>query len=304
MSWNSTRLSGLRIMLSDAETGSIEVSVTTAGVPGEDSVVWAGAVGGMGDIIQRGRTDRSGRYRLDGLSPGVWGVTAVYPGQTSSWQRRIVVDCEVIEGRTTEVSVDFQVASASLEGTVTLDGESATGGNIMLTLIRPGESETYSATWTDKGIFTIVDIVPGAGTLGLNVVFGENRRRSKAFDLEFVEGESKVIEIDLSGGQTLTGVMHGLGTTEHGGVVALRGEHEITEVTLEWFTAIQSFAVGAAIVAADGSYSVEGLELGMHTIVATVTKTLNSDAFDDVRWTSYVMEVSDTGDNTVDFDMR
>ena len=149
-----------------------------------------------------------------------------------------------------------------------------------------------------------MDIVPGTGTLGLNVMFGENRRRSKAFDLEFADGESKVIEIDLSGGRTLTGAMHGLGTTEHGGVGALRGEHEITEVTLEWFTAIQSFAVGAGIVAADGSYSVEGLELGMHTIVATVTKTLNSDAFDDVRWSSMVIEVSDTGDNTVDFDMR
>jgi len=304
LTWNGSRLSGLGIVLSETQTGSIEVSVTTTGVPGENSVVWASAVGGMGDMLQRGRTDGDGKCLLDGIPPGTSGVTVVYPGQINSWLRRIVVDCEVVAGRTTNVPINFQTPSASLAGTVMLDGESPLGGNIMLTMTRPTESEWYMATWDDDGGFTIADIVPGAGTLSITVFFGENKMRARSFDLEFADGEQKAIEIDLSGGQTLTGVMEGLAATEHGSVVALRGEQEITEVSLEMITSIQPFVVGSGIVAADGSYSIEGLDPGIHTLLAFVTKTLNSDAFDDARWTTTVIDVSETEDNTVDFDMR
>jgi hypothetical protein len=305
LSWNSARLSGLRIVLSNTETGSIEVSVASNGVPGEDSVVWVGSLGGGGDMLQRERTDSDGRCILDGIPPGEWSISAVYPCQINSYLRRIVADCEVVAGQTTKISIDFDIPSASLNGTVTLDGESPIGGHAMLTLTRPDESEWYISTWNDNGTFTITDIVPGAGSLTLMAIFEGNRTRSKGFDLEFAENEPKVIEIDLSGGGTLIGVMHGLATTEHGNVVVLRGEHEIAEVTLEWFMAMQSFAAGSGIVAADGSYSVEGLEPGLYTIFAMVTKSLHGpDIFDDVRWATTVVEISDTEESTVDFDMR
>jgi energy-coupling factor transporter ATP-binding protein EcfA2 len=97
-------------------------------------------------------------------------------------------------------------------------------------------------------------------------MFSEDRRRTKNFDLEIVENEQKVIEIDLSGGQTLTGVMNGLATTEHGTVAVLRGEHEFDELRLETMSEIQPLAAGSGIVAADGSYSVEGLDPGLYTL--------------------------------------
>jgi hypothetical protein len=258
----------------------------------------------MGDMLQKGRTDGDGKCRLDGIPPGTWGITAVYPGQASTWLRRIVVDCEVVAGQTTVVAVDFQAASASLNATVTLDGESPLAGHATFTLTRPGESETHmnTATWGDDGTFAIADILPGAGSLMLMAMFSEDRRRTKNFDLEIVENEQKVIEIDLSGGQTLTGVMNGLATTEHGTVAVLRGEHEFDELRLETMSEIQPLAAGSGIVAADGSYSVEGLDPGLYTILAVVTRTRNT--FDPVRWSTTVVEISDAGESTVDFDMR
>ncbi len=303
--WKGSRLSGLDIVLSESATGAVEVVVTTGGVPGEDSVVWvSAAAGGMGDMLQQGRTDSDGKCRLDGIPLGTWGITAVYPGQIGTWLRRIVIDCEVVAGQTTVVAVDFQAASASLNATVTLDGESPLGGHARLTLTRPGESETYMyiATWGDDGTFAIADIMPGAGSLMLMAVFSENRMRTKNFDLEIVENEQKVIEIDLSGGQTLTGVMYGLATTEHGTVAVLRGEHEIDEITLETISEILPLAAGLGEVAADGSYSVEGLDPGLYTILAMVTRTRNT--FDAVRWSTTVVEISDGEESTVDLDMR
>jgi RNA polymerase sigma factor (sigma-70 family) len=304
LSWSGKHLTGIDIVLASDASGSVEVVVTVEGVPGKNSVVFAGQPGGLGEFVQRGHTNEDGRVLLEDLPVGLVGITAVYPGQMNSYQRRIVVDTEVTAGTTQSLLINFETPSATIDGVVTLDGATPIGGNIILSMVRSGEMERYVADFAEEGAFHIADVVPGTGCLHLNVYFEGGNPRTKSIDLEIAEGEQKHLDIDLSGGATISGVVMGLGATEHGTVAVFRGRHEFTEISLATFTKLQSFAAGVGIVDPTGAYVMEGLEPGVYTLVALATKTRGPDAFDDALWATTQVEVSEEGLSGVDFDMR
>lgn len=303
LSWNGDApLRGVTITLEHA-VGTVEVLVTVNGDPAADSKVFATATGGLGESLQQGFTGADGKAVLKDLPVGVFGITAMYPGQQQQFMRRMTADVMVEKGATTPVTLDFADISASLEGQVRLGEEIPLNGNLMLRITQGDRAETYMSNYQSDGAFRFDAVIAGEGTLNINAMFGE-AWRSKAVDVTVVGGENPFLDIDLAGGGAIAGVLAGLPAAIHGNVMALRGAHVISEVSLAVLGELSPMTEGSVLAEADGSYSIEGLAPGHYTVLALTMKTLGPEAFrDGVRFAVTEVDIVDGETATVDFDM-
>ncbi len=306
--WNSmTQPTGGRTQLREVEiilqnlVGAAEILVTVDGKPAEGSAVFATAAGGNGTMFQRGTTGTDGRATLADLPAGVLGITAVYPGQ-QQYSRRITVDTSIETGKSASVSIDFTPATASLEGVVRLGDQPAAAGFLTLQMPAGDSAESYRENINADGTFSFKGVSAGDATLQINVAFGETRR-TKTMPVSLAEGERQQLEIDMAGGGSIQGVVAGVPAATHGTVIALRGEQVIEEVTMALITSLADLAEGSSLVGEDGAYLIEGVSPDQHTLLVLVTKTRGSDAFDDARFATAVVEVADGETTTADFDM-
>lgn len=290
------------VVLSSNTTGGVEGTVSVGGEPSGVSNVWATPVGGEGAMLQQVQTDQKGIFYLDGLPLGTLSVIATYPKQTGGSTRRFMGDVEVLAGQTTQLNIDFEESSAIVEGSVTLASAAPVGGNIVLRIVGEQGTEMYFGSFGKAGTFLFEDVVPGAGNLHLNAKF-QSTDRSKNIDLTVAEDERKFMEIDLAGGLSVSGLITGLTSIEHGMVVALRGTLEIKELDENSIMSLEPYLEGTGHVILGAGFTIEGLTPGSYTLVAIVTKSTGPDEFKDMRWTATPIEITDDEPVSVDFDM-
>lgn len=301
LAWKGdTPLRGVEIVLQNS-VGTVDLLVTVDGKAADGSAVFASAKGGQGATYQRGTTGADGRATLTDLPEGIIGITAVYPGQ-QQYTRRIVVDVAIKPGATASASIDFAAATAAIEGQVTMGDQVPFGGRLGLSIRNGDRVESYMGEFSNQGAFTFENVVPGEATLQVHATF-EGTSRTRSVPLTIAEGERQRVDVDLSGGGNIEGVVAGVPASNHATVVVAQGEHAITEISLAAFSELQQSIAGSSLVDADGAYRIEGVATGHYTLLVLVTKTRGPDAFDDARFAITALDVADGKTAAMDFDM-
>jgi len=258
-------------------SGAIEGRVTDrAARPQPGRAVSISAMQGDGE---RAPTDSSGRYRREGLIPGLY-MVALDP--VAGEESFAAAPSELVEVRRGETAVvDFLAhESGRLEGRVLRDGQPAVAAEVRLLQVPRGGTRRERAAATasdDTGTFAIEDLTPGAYRLvathelafrerdgvvmrgmarldtTLEIRAGENR-----VEVSFAEGRLQGKVSDARTGSPLSLAMV---------TVVPAGPRDAETGFHERFMSLDS---GTQLSDEDGSFEVAGLAPGNYRVTATL----------------------------------
>ncbi len=153
-------------------------------------------------------TDGEGRYRFEGLHPGMWQASVGAPGHA----RRGHVLPQLYEGETQRFDWTLAVASG-MEGVLTDSEGGAVAGATLRFAYAPGVARDggprtgYRAQSDEQGKFRFPDLSPGSGTL---TVAHPHHATLTQSQIELVEGRTLVVrELQLRPARAVTGVVRG-----------------------------------------------------------------------------------------------
>ena len=178
------------VLLAEA---AIEVRVT--GEPLSDLNV--GAHQGYEDY-RTATQNPGGAYRIDGLGPGDWTVTAQDFGG-----RRAERTVTLTPGEEAAVELSFE-EGLHLTGGVTVAGQPPGGGNIALL------SSSLYPRWTDldlHGRFELPDVQPGVYSLAIRVPGATGENTGTIYQRQVELQEDEVLRLDLELPAVLTGLV-------------------------------------------------------------------------------------------------
>jgi RNA polymerase sigma factor (sigma-70 family) len=212
-------------------------------------------------------TDANGEYRLPGIAAGPvqvsfqfdWGG-GMRPGSTV--YREFVVE----EGSELRVDVDHTTTGSVLRGHVSLAGVPAEEGNVSLDI--PGESGRFtSGAQIQDGKYLIKSVPLGEGTLRVGVRPPEGDWIHRQVPVSILDVEEIVVDVDISGSSSVSGVVEGVRDLERARVVVLYGAVDVLGFQPEDFWELQEQTAGADHQTTDGTYTVPMLKPGDYTVV-------------------------------------
>jgi len=158
--------------------------------------------------------DSQGSFRLDGLIPGTWSVTAIPQREgtgSNVASRQHSGKVVIVEGKTSQV--DFQArkgGGVDVTVRVTQKGMPVSGTSVMLSIYRTAEGESTqenfssNATTNEQGEAVFQNVQPGRGTVGSHTwVAGSSSGFSR--DVEITSEPKQKIEFDLPTGGSIRG---------------------------------------------------------------------------------------------------
>ena len=143
--------------------GTVEGTVTVGNQPVADQYVNASFPGvSMGGGMSAQKTDAKGFYRITGLPTGEGTIIVSYrpDGDSSSSYRARQQKVIVEDGKVTTANINFPVSDASVEGTVTKDGQPVSG-MVAITSGEGDNQEQHSGQIDSQGHYR-VDNLPAA----------------------------------------------------------------------------------------------------------------------------------------------
>ncbi|MBL8692759.1 MAG: carboxypeptidase regulatory-like domain-containing protein [Planctomycetes bacterium] len=158
--------------------------------------------------------DSQGSFRLDGLIPGTWSVTAIPQREgtgSNVASRQHSGKVVIVEGRTSQV--DFQArkgGGVDVTVRVTQKGAPISGTTVMLSIYRTAEGESAqenfasNATTNDQGEAVFQNVQPGRGTVSSHAwAAGSSSGFSR--DVEISSEPKQKIEFELPMGGSIRG---------------------------------------------------------------------------------------------------
>lgn len=291
----------LRIVVA-ASGGAVEGRVTRRGEPlaGQKVQVSYPIEAGVGGR-PNARTDADGQYRIEGLPEGLAFVEVVQTtGAVGAWARREMGrSVEIVEGRTVVADFGFGTESATLEGTVRINGQPALDAAVMVQFVdADGQSEETSARTDALGRYRIADLPQGIHHVRM-VRFRRDETGQTGIMrdtvVETVTGEITRLDFDIHSG-SVQGVLKGLRDGERGTAAFVQGEIVIESLEVATIEAVREQAVETVELEANGPFRVGDLEPGLYTLfVAAYPETAAdvAEALPSLRLTAVLIEVAE-----------
>ena len=296
------RTTNVKIVLTQG--GGVKGKVLLDGQPVDKASVFLSAPGGLGTLFGRINTDAEGMFSFPEVSEEAVGVNVDLPVDTNAMiSRRFSKNIEIIKGSTSEVIFDFLPATSSIEGRITILGEPAKGAQINLNIDVTGGREKSMLLNGEGGEYRIEQVPAGHASLSVSASAGPSGVQKKTVEFDIVEDETVSMDIDFPGKGIVTGTVSGLDSLEHGTVIALTGNVEVNDFSLEAMSELQPFIQGVSMIS-DGIYNINGLEPGTYTLLVTVSKSRSSESVKDTKWVTEIVTVHDDVELTRDFDLH
>lgn len=244
--------------------GKVAGTIRVGGVPAEQAWVSCSSVEQPESGESSQVTGGEGRYQVDGIAPGTVLVTASTAGTEGMW-RSLRKTVEVAAGSAQTLDFDFGASDARLEGRVLNLEEGQGQGYLSLTLESEHGTESFHSQMQADGTFRFASLPAGKGVL--KVTFGGEGFREQSVEVLLASGEITQKDIELSAGAVIRGVVKGIEGCKFTAAAALRGKHEIKQITPMVFLALETQVAATMQVKEDGAYRIGGLEPGEYTLV-------------------------------------
>jgi uncharacterized GH25 family protein len=248
---------------------TIEGTVFANGEPAANQNVYVS--GGPTAYHASATTDENGVYRFERVPEGEISVNArvTQDGATRSQGETV----SARGGFTTTVDLSVIFGSGVIEGQITANGQSVSGGFVVAILqgAQDGESQSVQGMVTEEGSYTVSGLLPGNYRLMAQSVLAESgQRRMRVVEVAVEDGQTVQRDIELEGGAHIRGVVSGVGNPQRVQVMAITGVIEINDLASDFSmsTNLQSRIGGYSPVNAAGEYDISGLSTGDYTIVA------------------------------------
>jgi len=272
----------VRIVL--GKPAALRGCVRFAGQPVGRQRVWVRYLGCYALDTADTLSEEDGNYEITGLYPGVAEVQAIYkyPLETDI-EARLVASTELSSGRVTRLDFDMPAGSEAIQGVVLAKGEPVKIADVWLEYAygnRYIATRTYSG---DNGKFTLNVPAPLEGFLCARDDTGDGF----VFERMWVEvrpGDSRFYELELMGGGSVSGRVHGCAPFAI--IVVLLVNGSVEELDVAETIASQRDLVRLVFVCGQGglfgvsercekeevAFTLDGLKEGEYTIVAAGSK--------------------------------
>ncbi|MBI2423930.1 MAG: carboxypeptidase regulatory-like domain-containing protein [Candidatus Hydrogenedentes bacterium] len=215
-------------------------------------------------------TDAEGRYRIAGVDSGLVEVLAKWreEGKESS-PLRLSQQAEIVPGQATTVDFHFPEAFATLEGSITANGQPVKFAEIKVT-VNSAEGQSQSgATAGEDGNFLLENLFPGTAWMEVSARAGQAELR-KNLEVALAAGETAHQEIAFETSSGVSGTVSNLQEGEVGQVSVFPGHVDVDTSTYDSILALDAVKAGESDIDAEGVFLIEGLEPGPYTAVALV----------------------------------
>ncbi len=165
---------------------------------------------------------------------------------------------------------------ASLFGAISFAGELPRGG---LVRIHSARASTYQeAQLSPHGTYEIRELSPGACVVTVHAtVDGENWREHRE-SITLNTNDATQFDYDFVDFGTLVGTVTGLAEGEAGGIFAIKGDYELTNVTEDDLYDFGDICDGEARPNKEGVFTIRELEEGKYTIIAIAERHVIGEA--------------------------
>jgi len=288
----------VELSLEPGSTTSVEIVLTTGGTV-QGTVMANGAPVANQDVflqtddvgdIRSATTDAAGFYSISRISPGEVSLNAsVELDGTTRHQEK---PATITANATTTLNFDIAFGSSAIEGRITIEGQPVTEAYIsaIFAELSDGLPANVDGTVSPDGTYRIAGLDAGAYKLMVHTGFSE---RSRIVDATVGEGETLHLDIDLSGGAHIQGVVSGVTNPEMCHVVAIKGKTDSTDLeSLMTSPEMQTGPAGESSVDASGVYDISGLEPGDYTVLVFQIETSD---LENSPFTTVQVTIDDSG---------
>lgn len=260
------------------QTGaSVEVRVELKGCGGVEGVVFRNGRPSSGEQLLIGHkeqtvaTDERGHYQSLDESPGEVTVTVVTDSVAPhrlppKWA---FAKATVEQGRTTVVDFDMPIMQSQVEGAILIEGQPPDKASMHARISCDYGDYATTAEVTPDGRYHIANLP--AGTLFLNAnatgPTGVPRRRTVNVDVP----EARAVQYDFifTAGGSVSGTVTGAAQDERVSILLMKGSAPAgREFSFQEMMTLGQGIVGNANPEADGTFRIEGIDPGAHTVIA------------------------------------
>jgi hypothetical protein len=219
-------------------------------------------------------TDDTGLYRIANVFPGkgllVAEVTLAQGIKVNKIQTVLVEELQV-----TEVDFQFSPASAGLKGQLNVQGHKVAQWKLRLSISGEDgtEQKLHKILMADAGgatSYSFPQVPPGHAELYAAAIMEDGTNYSGQASFELLSGNETLQDIDIALGTVIAGTV--ALPEKHQEVIlgVLLGEVQIPEFSMEALMSIEAKTAAMISVGKDGTYHVDGLSAGMHTVLVLV----------------------------------
>jgi RNA polymerase sigma factor (sigma-70 family) len=311
--WGSFKPGQRDIEIILAEGGTLRGLVSKASEPLADAriaMVLRETRGRIQGLVAR--TDTRGAFEIEGAAPGEYIVTCYMEKSADPLKpaRSLQQHAEIQSGMTTEIAFDFPLAAAAIEGMVFNQGQPAAKIFVRARVQGAAGDEHGFASTNEDGHFLMENLPEGEAVLMTSVSRGgalETGSVTQRHALQLRNGETARHDFDFSGGGTIVGRVHAQREEgENVNLMILPGAQEMAwpeESGLEAVALAMEASAGGAVIQENGAFRIEGLEAGTYTVL-TRKFTVNEDGLQILASASQVVEITESGEATVELDLR
>jgi hypothetical protein len=239
--------------------GNQQVTVSTPGIHGE---VW------------RTSTDRNGHYTVSSVLPGTVSVSVMIT-EAHHLRRRMSFTALIQDGETTAVDFDLSDGPASMEGTVTVDGQFPSEGQIFAHGINPsGAEDTVSNILDEFGRYRLEGVPAGAIELTISASLDDTQPLRRRLDVETVVGQTLHKDIEMMSGAVVSGTVNGVSSEELAFAMLMIGHVSTDTFSMDFVNPREHLVVSTdTIQPGETSFVMEHLAPGDYTLfVYTIPK--------------------------------
>ncbi len=211
--------------------------------------------------------DNSGAYSFKGLPEGEANLNVYGNRGDGSTNRQIQKTATVSPDKVTTVDFDIVDGTASVEGTVTRDGQPVADAYVNVGVrVDEGNYEHANARTDANGAFKMTGLPVGEASLTVHI---PNDNQSRSFQVTLEDRQTVRKDIELNSGIRVSGKVNGAPENWHTQVAVFRGSVQVPENIQTMWTSMRDLYVGGAQAnSGDGAFQIEGLEAGEYTIIA------------------------------------
>ena len=165
---------------------------------------------------------------------------------------------------------------SGLRGTITFGGKPPYAGIVVVTnVLTPGSTEIELSP---DGSYEFKELQPGTANIGLRASEDGQVWREHRESVALGEQAVTTFDFDFKKHGSLTGTVTGLAEGEAGGIFAIKGDYELTNVTEDDLYDFGDICDGEARPNKEGVFTIRELEEGKYTIIAIAERHVIGEA--------------------------